>query len=100
MPYKHRPYRKDENHSEIKKAFEACFAECFDAAQFGFPCDLIVFQGTKKGFVDVKHPDRDKANKKLTPAAVEFDALLRRHGDQIHVVETIEQVPDVLRRMR
>lgn len=94
---KRRANRVDENHAPIRDALRSIGAYVVDCSQVGagFP-DLLVFWRGECIPVEVKNPDKPKADRQLTPDQVVFHAEALARGVMVRVVETVDQALAIL----
>ncbi len=89
--HRHRAYRLDQNHAEIKSVFEDAGAFVIDLARHGVSLDLLVCWQGKALLVEIKMP-----GKALTDNETEMRDLAAQNNVTIHVVETKEQALELL----
>ena len=84
--------RTDTNHAEIRDGLRKAGYFCFDSSRFGsgFP-DLIVRGGGRVVMLEIK-----QGSAKLTDAEKDFHEAF--YGLGLHVVRTLEQALDVMRK--
>ncbi len=85
--------RRDENEPEIIAALESI--EC-TVYQMDQPCDLLCGRGGKNILIEVKNPNKPKADRKKTKAQKRFFASW---NGQVDVAETPEQAIAIVQMM-
>lgn len=87
--------KRDRNHTEIVRAFEACHCSVHDTHKVGggFP-DLVCATADVEFLVEVKWPGEEES---LTPAQVRFRRTWR---GTVHTVTTPEQATTLATRIR
>lgn len=78
--------RKDANHADIASALRAIGVGVIDAAQYGFPCDLIGVRAGVVEFLEAKDGSKPPSARRLTEASNKFAADLSLCGKRLHVV--------------
>lgn len=61
----------------------------------GFP-DLLILKAGRIYFVEVKNPDKPKADQELTKVQIPFHETFAKHGWTIHIVKTIAGALEVI----
>lgn len=92
--------RKDGNHNTIKQALESMgcsIADLYDAGLPGFP-DFVVGISGRNLLVDVKNPETRYGRAGLNENQTAFDREWR--GDVVHIVRTLDDVVDLVNRIR
>lgn len=86
-------HRKDKNQNEICEQLSKLGIGFWEANQvgFGFP-DLVVYYNNRNYFIEIKF---DKTSK-LTPAQRKFHNHIKKHGGQVDVCLTVEQILKVI----
>ena len=85
--------RRDANHRDVIRAFEAYGWTVADTADLGdgFP-DVLIAKGGVMRQVEIKDGSKPLSARKLTPAEQRYHARLAAAGCPVLVIDTIEQV--------
>lgn len=81
-------FRKDANHGAIVKAMARLGAEFVDMSNLGASFDGVMFIGSRDYWVEIKDGSKPPSARKLTDGEGKIDDILRRHGRQLHVIES------------
>ena len=85
--------RRDTNEPEIIAALEAIGCVVYPMNQ---PVDLLVGRGATNILMEIKNPDKSPAQRKKTPAQVEFFKIWK---GQVRIVETAEEAIKLVTEM-
>ncbi len=91
-----RGFRKDANHSAIRKVFDSLGAAVLDTAQFGMSLDFIVGWRGQTFMVEVKDGMKCPSARKLTLDEIKLHAEMARQGVTVHVIESVDEAYELL----
>ncbi len=89
MPKHTRVKRRDTNHYEITRAFEACGFTVIDTSQVAGFVDIVVGRRGLNFLIEIKDGSKPPSSRKLTPMEEDFH---RDWRGQAHIINSVREV--------